>query len=108
MAAKKQAVDGDVTRIKASPSSKTKAKSTKSTVTRAEKKPVAKVQLASPIAAMLGYFTGAWSELKQVHWPTRRATWSLTLAVILFSAFFVVVVLLLDALFKYLFELVLA
>jgi preprotein translocase SecE subunit len=54
-----------------------------------------------------GYFKGAWVELRLVRWPTRRATWGLTFAVILFSAFFVLVILLLDILFKYLFELIL-
>ena len=51
------------------------------------------------------YFKGAWVELKQVRWPTRKATWGLTIAVILFSAFFIVLILLLDALFKFVFEL---
>ena len=51
------------------------------------------------------YFKGAWIELKQVRWPTRKATWGLTLAVILFSVFFVVLILLLDAFFKFIFEL---
>ena len=55
--------------------------------------------------AIGGYFKGAWIELKQVRWPTRKATWGLTLAVILFSVFFVVLILLLDAFFKYIFEL---
>lgn len=53
-----------------------------------------------------GYFKGAWFELRQVRWPNRRATWSLTLAVIVFSLFFVGLILLLDAGFKYLFELI--
>jgi preprotein translocase SecE subunit len=57
--------------------------------------------------AIGGYFKGAWIELRLVRWPTRRATWGLTFAVILFSAFFVVIILLLDILFKYLFELIL-
>lgn len=52
------------------------------------------------------YFKGAWVELRQVRWPTRKATWGLTLAVILFSVFFVVLILLLDAFFKYIFELI--
>ncbi len=52
----------------------------------------------------VGYFKGAWHELRQVRWPNRKATWGLTLAVILYSAFFVVLVLLLDAGFKYLFD----
>jgi preprotein translocase subunit SecE len=54
----------------------------------------------------LGYFKGAWHELRQVRWPNRKTTWGLTLAVILFTAFFVVLVLLLDAGFKYLFDLI--
>lgn len=51
-----------------------------------------------------GYFKGAWQELRQVRWPNRKATWSLTLAVILFSVMFTVIILLLDALFKFVFE----
>ena len=51
-----------------------------------------------------GYFKGAWAELRQVHWPNRQATWGLTGAVLLFSAFFVVFITLLDAGFKFLFE----
>ena len=58
--------------------------------------------------AIGGYFKGAWEELRLVRWPSRRATWGLTLAVILFSAFFVVLILLLDLVFKYLFELILS
>ena len=54
------------------------------------------------------YFKGAWFELRQVRWPNRRATWALTVAVILFSLFFVLLIVLLDSLFKYLFELIIA
>lgn len=54
-----------------------------------------------------GYFKGAWQELRKVRWPNTKATWSLTLAVLLFCAFFVLLILLLDALFKYVFELIL-
>ena len=51
------------------------------------------------------YFVGAWRELKQVRWPDRKATWSLTFAVIVYSIFFFVLVIVLDAIFKYLFDL---
>ena len=51
-----------------------------------------------------GYFTGSWSELKEVQWPTRKATWGLTIAVLLYSAFFVALIILLDIVFKFLFE----
>lgn len=52
----------------------------------------------------VGYFEGAWRELKQVRWPDRKASWSLTLAVILFSLFFSAVILGLDYVFNELFR----
>lgn len=64
-------------------------------------------KIGKPVKSAGGYFKGAWVELRQVRWPNRRATWSLTFAVLVYSAFFVVLVLLLDAGFKYLFELIL-
>ena len=57
-----------------------------------------------PFRAIGGYFKGAWVELRQVRWPDRKSTWGLTLAVILFSAFFALVILGLDAVFSYLFK----
>ncbi len=74
----------------------------KTKVTRI-KKDRKKVSLFAPI---IEYFKGAWKELRQVRWPDRKATWSLTLAVILFSTFFLVLITLLDTLFKFLFELI--
>lgn len=62
----------------------------------------------APFIALGVYFKGAWYELRQVSWPNRKATWSLTAALLVFTGFFVVMILLLDALFKYLFELILA
>ena len=59
------------------------------------------------LSSVGGYFKGAWNELRQVRWPDRKATWSLTLAVIVFSAFFLALIVLLDAAFKYLFEIIL-
>ena len=52
----------------------------------------------------VGYFEGAWRELKQVRWPDRSATWSLTVAVILFSVFFAAIILGLDFAFNELFR----
>lgn len=77
------------------------------------KKPVAakrasKNPFLKALSRIGGYFKGAWVELRQVRWPTRRATWELTLAVILFTAFFLAVIILLDLLFKYIFELIIA
>lgn len=60
------------------------------------------------LARIGGYFKGAWVELRQVRWPNRRATWALTLAVIVFSLVFMALIVLLDAFFKWIFELIIA
>ncbi|MDB5180706.1 MAG: secE [Candidatus Saccharibacteria bacterium] len=104
----------NVTRIKATDSTPSKSAGTKVVkANKAPKKTTKKVKVAKEptnwfTKALFGtgrYFKGAWTELKQVRWPTRKATWGLTLAVILFSVFFVVLILLLDAFFKFIFEL---
>ncbi len=98
-----------VTRIKATDSAKapTKAKSVRTAKKpRQEKEP--KNWFTKMLSGIGGYFKGAWTELKQVRWPTRKATWGLTIAVLLFSAFFVVIILLLDLLFNFLFEQIIA
>lgn len=59
----------------------------------------------NPFASIWAYFRGAWYELRQVRWPDRANTWKMTGALIAFCAFFVAIILLLDGLFKYLFEL---
>ncbi len=42
------------------------------------------------------YFRNSWKELRQVTWPNRRETWQLTLAVIIFSIIFGVLVAIVD------------
>ncbi len=108
--------DSTVTRIKASdakPSTKSvttkEAEVVEATPVKKSKKvrkPSAK-GIARPFVAIGSYFSGAWYELKQVRWPTRKATWGLTAAVLLYTAFFIIVVILLDVAFKYLFDLML-
>ena len=63
-----------------------------------------KVRAPKWLRAFGGYFAGAWRELREVRWPTRRATWGLTLAVILFSVALVVFILALDFGFEQLFK----
>ena len=58
----------------------------------------------NPFVAFKDYFVGAWYELRQVRWPNRRATWGMTGALLAFTAFFIVVILLLDSLFKFIFQ----
>ncbi len=57
-----------------------------------------------PFISIGKYFKGSWDELRQVRWPNRKATWSLTFAVIFFTAFFIVMIVLLDIGFKFLFD----
>lgn len=83
---------------------KTTAKSAGSKLPKSTQQ-VAERSKTNPLVAIAGYFKGAWFELTQVRWPNRRTTWGLTAAVILFSAFFVVLVVLLDTLFGKLFNL---
>lgn len=62
------------------------------------------VVLLAPFRGLGRYVKGAWQELRQVRWPNRKATWSLTGAVIVFSLFFAAVILGLDYVFQYLFK----
>ncbi|MGH7196450.1 MAG: preprotein translocase subunit SecE [Candidatus Saccharimonadales bacterium] len=59
------------------------------------------------LRAIGSYFKGSYTELRQVKWPTRRASWSLTIAVIIFTAALVGVILALDYGFDLLFKQVL-
>lgn len=108
---KPSTADENVVRIKAGASAKKKDAVTEKTAAVSKpvkaKRPKRKVRGTGVFKAIGGYFKGAWVELRQVRWPNRSATWSLTGAVLAYSAFFVVLVLLLDAGFKYLFELIL-
>lgn len=79
--------------------SKTKTVTKKTVVT--DRKPA---RWTKPFRAVGNYFKGAWVELRQVRWPDRKATWSLTLAVILFSLFIGLFILGLDWVFSYLFK----
>jgi len=93
-----------VTRISASDSAKKPRSSAKKTTAKKVAANEQKQRNFGILGRIGGYFKGAWVELRQVHWPTRKATWGLTGAVLLFSAFFVVFITLLDAGFKYVFE----
>lgn len=92
-----------VTRISASDSTAPKRAKKTASVASSSKK-VKAPRSFGPAGSFLGYFKGAWAELRQVHWPTRRSTWGLTGAVLIFAAFFVIFITALDAGFKFLFE----
>lgn len=121
---KKSTTSTKVTRIKASDTSSSKTKKTtkkvasikdqKSLKSAANAAPKTKQKEAkrdsastsrNPLIKFIQYVKGAWYELRQVRWPNRAETWKMTGALLAFTAFFVTVILLLDMLFKYLFEL---
>lgn len=76
---------------------------TKSTA-KNEKKPFI---LFRPFVALGRYLRDSWLELRQVRWPTRKATWKMVLAVIVYTALFMVLIALLDLAFSKLFNLIL-
>ena len=94
-----------VRRIKATDDTPVKnKKAVESKTTKSSTKKSSKPAKASLLGSIVGYFKGAWHELKLVRWPTRSATWAMTAAVLIFTLLFVVIILLLDAGFNWLFE----
>jgi preprotein translocase SecE subunit len=97
----------NITRVKAvdtTPDKKgfKKSKSIPDSTTEKPKKSV--LVMFKPFVLLGRYFKGSWYELRQVRWPDRKATWSLTVAVLLFTAFFIVLIVSLDAFYKFLFQ----
>lgn len=108
MAEKKKASSTKVTtKVVASTDAPKKTKKrTQKASTPTAKKITASTKNSTPKKQRDNYFVGAWRELKQVRWPNRKDTWGLTFAVIVYSLFFFVLIIVLDAFFKYLFDLV--
>ena len=107
------------------PKTQTKPTETQTKVTKAQAKQQAKLAktkakantpekplkqvfiLARPFVALGRYLRDSWRELRQVRWPNRKATWKMTLAVLVYCAIFIVFIMLLDALFTFIFDLLL-
>lgn len=83
-------------------------KADKTSVTKTKIAPPKKKRspLLVPIFAVARYLKGSWVELREVMWPNRRATWGMTIAVLLFSAFFIALIVSLDWVFNQLFNLI--
>ncbi len=64
--------------------------------------------LFRPFVYLGRYIRDSWRELRQVRWPNRKATWKMVLAVIVYTALFVVIISLLDLFFSWLFNLILS
>ena len=69
-----------------------------------EKKPFF---LIAPFVYLWRYLRDSWMELRQVRWPNRKTTWKMVLAVVIYSALFMVIISLLDLFFSWLFGLIL-
>ncbi len=67
-----------------------------------EKKPMNK--FVRIITAPFRYIHDSWVEIRQVRWPNRKATWKLVGAIFVYAAFFIILTMLLDALFNFIFS----
>lgn len=63
--------------------------------------------LFRPFVYLGRYIRDSWKELRQVRWPNRKATWKMVLAVLAYTALFIVLISLLDLFFTWLFNLIL-
>ena len=59
-----------------------------------------------PFAALGRYIHDSWIELRQVRWPSRKMTWKMFFAILVYVMILMVVVMGLDALFTWLFNFV--
>jgi len=86
-----------------------KAKNSESKKAVAEKKAKAKeIKKAEKASAKkekkVGYFRGAFQEIRQVRWPNRKETWKMTLSVIIYVILLATIIMLLDALLQFVFN----
>ncbi|MDO4889276.1 MAG: preprotein translocase subunit SecE [Candidatus Saccharibacteria bacterium] len=59
------------------------------------------------LTAPFRYLRDSWREIRQVRWPNRKATWKMVLAIFVYSALFIALIMLLDVFFTWLFNLIL-
>lgn len=64
--------------------------------------------LFRPFVALGRYLRDSWRELRQVRWPNRKTTWKMVLAVIVYTAIFMIFISLLDLFFSWLFGIILS
>jgi len=60
--------------------------------------------LIRPFVYFGRYVRDSWREIRQVRWPSRKATWKLFFAIVVYTLLFVGIIMLLDAIFTWLFE----
>ena len=112
---KKEEVDAPaITRKKVVIKDKKSEKNKRKEIKAAEKKVAADKKsdkkpfiLFRPFVYLGRYLRDSWRELRQVRWPNRKATWKMVLAVLIYTAIFVIFISLLDLFFTWLFNLIL-
>ena len=66
-----------------------------------EKKPFI---LIRPLVYFFRYLRDSWREIRQVRWPSRKATWKLFFAIIIYTVIIGAIIMLLDVFFTWLFN----
>lgn len=61
-------------------------------------------QLARPFIALGRYIKDSWQELRQVRWPSRKATWKMTGAILVYTALLLAFIVALDTFFTFVFN----
>lgn len=95
------------TKVEKTTKAKKPAKTTK-TIEKTEKETKKPFILIRPLVYFGRYLRDSWAEIRQVRWPSRKTTWKLFLAILVYTLIFVVVIMLLDALFSWLFNTVIS
>lgn len=60
--------------------------------------------LGKPFVRFGRYVRDSWREIRQVRWPNRKTTWKMVVAVLLYTAIFITIIMLLDAFFTFTFN----
>ncbi len=62
--------------------------------------------LIRPFVYFFRYLRDSWHEIRQVRWPSRKATWKLFFAIIIYTLLIGAIIMLLDVFFTWLFNLI--
>lgn len=110
-----KAGEGGTSAKSATPAAPTHSKKTEKTKKTAKTKtdsqqrklPLPLRIITAPFRATGRYIRDSWLELRHVRWPSRSATWKMLFAVVIYSGLLIAIIMLLDALFTWLFNLIL-
>ena len=62
--------------------------------------------LVRPLVYFFRYLRDSWREIRQVRWPSRKATWKLFFAILIYTLLFGAIIMLLDVFFTWMFNLI--